>query len=182
MDMVREKIIVGIADLVVVHNPAVLVTIGLGSCVAISFRDPVARFGGLAHILLPAIEESKNKDNPLKFADTAIEKAVEMMLQMGCARNRIETKIAGGASMFSFKEADMQIGTRIAGGASMFSFKEADMQIGTRNVEAVRRKLKDFKLPIIASDTGGNYGRTVEFDIASGVMLVKSAFNGNKEI
>ncbi len=158
--MVREKIIVGIADLVVVHNPAVLVTIGLGSCVAVSFRDPVARFGGLAHILLPTIEESKNKDNPLKFADTAIEKAVGMMLQMGCARNRIETKIAGGASMFSSKEADMQI--------------------GTRNVEAVRRKLKDLNLPIIASDTGGNYGRTVEFDIASGAMFVKSAFNGNK--
>ncbi len=162
MDMVREKIIVGIADLVVVHNPAVLVTIGLGSCVAVSFRDPVAKFGGLAHILLPAIEESKNKDNPLKFADTAIENAVGIMLQMGCARNRIETKIAGGASMFNSKEADMQI--------------------GTRNVEAVRRKLKDLKLPIIASDTGGNYGRTVEFDIASGVMHVKSAFNGNKEI
>ncbi len=162
MDMVKEKIIVGIADLVVVHNPAVLVTIGLGSCVAVSFRDPVAKFGGLAHILLPAIEESKNKDNPLKFADTAIEKGVEMMLQKGCLKNRIETKIAGGASMFSFKYADMQI--------------------GTRNVEAVRRKLKDLKLPIVASDTGGNYGRTIEFDIESGVMFIKSAFNGNKEI
>jgi len=162
MDLVKEKIIVGIADLVVVHNPAVLVTIGLGSCVAVSFRDPVARFGGLAHILLPAIEESKNKDNPLKFADTAIEKGVEMMLRKGCLKNRIETKIAGGASMFSFKEADMQI--------------------GARNVEAVRRKLQELKLPIIASDTGGNYGRTIEFDIASGAMFVKSAFNGNKEI
>jgi chemotaxis protein CheD len=162
MALVKEKIIVGIADLVVVHNPAVLVTIGLGSCVAVSFRDPVAKLGGLAHILLPTIEESGNKDNPLKFADKAIEKAVEMMLQKGCVKNRIETKIAGGASMFSFKEADLQI--------------------GSRNVEAVRGKLGEMKLPIIASDTGGNYGRTVEFDIASGVMLVKSAFNGNKEI
>ncbi|VVB96183.1 Chemoreceptor glutamine deamidase CheD [uncultured archaeon] len=162
MDLVKEKIIIGIADLAVVHNPAVLVTIGLGSCVAISFRDPVAKFGGLAHILLPSIEESRNKDNPLKFADTAIEKAVEMMLLKGCVKNRIETKIAGGASMFSFKEADMQI--------------------GARNVEAVRGKLGEMKLPIIASDTGGNYGRTIEFDIASGVMLVKSAFNGNKAI
>ena len=55
MDLVKEKIIVGIADLAVVHNPAVLVTIGLGSCVAISFRDPVAKFGGLAHIVLPSM-------------------------------------------------------------------------------------------------------------------------------
>lgn len=162
MDLVKEKIIVGIADLVVVHNPAVLVTIGLGSCVAVSFRDPVAKFGGLAHIVLPSIEESNNKNNPLKFADTAIEKAVEMMLQKGCLKTRIETKIAGGASMFSFKDADLQI--------------------GARNVEAVRRKLEEMKLPILASDTGGNYGRTIEFDIASGVMHVRSAFHGNKEI
>ncbi len=162
MDMVKEKIVVGIADLVVVHNPAVLVTIGLGSCVAVSFRDPMAKFGGLAHILLPAMEESKHKDNPLKFADTAIEKAVEMMLQKGCVKTRIETKIAGGASMFAFRDADLQI--------------------GAKNVEAVRRKLDELELPVIASDTGGNYGRTIEFDIASGVMFVKSAFNGNKEI
>jgi chemotaxis protein CheD len=162
MDLVKEKIIVGIADLAVVHNPAVLVTIGLGSCVAISFRDPVAKFGGLAHIVLPSMEESRNKDNPLKFADTAIEKGVEMMLQKGCVKSRIETKIAGGASMFSFKEADLQI--------------------GARNVEAVRRKLEEMKLPVLASDTGGNYGRTIEFDIESGVMLIKSAFNGNKAI
>ena len=64
----------------------------------------------------------------------------------------------------------------------MFAFREADMQIGAKNVEAVRKKLQELKLPLIASDTGGNYGRTIEFDIASGIMLVKSASKGNKEI
>jgi len=161
MAEVQEKLIVGIADLIVVHNPAVLTTIGLGSCVAISFRDPVTRYGGLAHILLPSIKEAKNKDNPLKFADSAIEKAVEMMLAKGCAKSRIESKIAGGASMFSFGES---------------------MNVGARNIEAVKRKLGEMGIPILANDTGGNYGRTVIFDIASGVMVVKSAFHGIKEI
>lgn len=162
MESIQEKIIVGIADLVVVHNPAVLVTIGLGSCVAISLRDPESRFGGLSHILLPSINESNNKDNPLKFADSALEIAVDTLLKKGCLKSRLEAKMAGGASMFSFGESSLNI--------------------GERNVEAVKKKLNEMGIPILASDTGANYGRTVEFNIASGVLLVKSAFHGIKEI
>lgn len=156
-----EQIIVGIADLVIVHNPAVLVTIGLGSCVGISLRDPVARVGALAHIVLPTITEAKNKDYPLKFADSAIEVALQKMLEKGCLRGRIESKIAGGASMFSFGD---------------------NMNIGEKNVAAVIKKLGELKIPILASDTGGNYGRTLEFHVETGVLVVKSAFRGIKEI
>lgn len=162
MNQTGEKIIIGIADLVVVHNPAVLVTIGLGSCVAISIRDPVARFGGLSHILLPSIAESTNKSNPMKFADSAIQMVVDQLLQKGCLKSRLEAKMAGGASMFNI------------GGNSI--------NIGERNVEAVKKKLQELNIPILASDVGSNYGRTVEFNIASGIMYVKSAFHGVKEI
>ncbi|NJD53755.1 MAG: chemotaxis protein CheD [Candidatus Methanoperedens sp.] len=162
MDPKSEKIVIGIAELVVVHNPAVLVTIGLGSCVAISIRDPIARYGGLSHILLPTITEANNKSNPMKFADSAIEMVVEMLLEKGCLKSRLEAKIAGGAKMFN-------IGNN-------------SINIGERNVEAVKKKLSEFKIPIIASDTGSNYGRTVEFNIATGIMTVKSAFHETKEI
>jgi chemotaxis protein CheD len=162
MDIKPEKIIIGIADYIVVHNPAVLVTIGLGSCVGISIRDPVARFGGLAHILLPSIKESNNKENPLKFADSAIEILVDGLLKKGCIKSRLEAKMAGGASMFNLGNNTMNI--------------------GERNVLSVKQKLKEMNIPLLASDTGANYGRTIEFDIASGVLTVKSAFNGIKNI
>ncbi|MCX9026367.1 MAG: chemotaxis protein CheD [Candidatus Methanoperedens sp.] len=162
MDIKHEKILIGIADYVVAPNPAVIVTIGLGSCVGISIRDPIAGFGGLAHILLPSIKESNNKNTPLKFADSALEIVVDSLLKKGCVKSRLEAKIAGGASMFS-------IGTNT-------------INIGERNVEAVKQKLKEMNIPLLASDTGANYGRTIEFNIASGVMTVKSAFNGIKEI
>jgi len=162
MDTKQEKIIIGIADYVVVHNPAILVTIGLGSCVGISIRDPVARFGGLAHILLPSIKESNNKENPLKFADSAIEIVVDSLLKKGCVKSRLEAKIAGGASMFSIGNSTLNI--------------------GERNVSAVKQKLKEMNIPLLASDTGSNYGRTIEFDIASGMLSVKSAFKGTKNI
>ncbi|MCX9012130.1 MAG: chemotaxis protein CheD [Candidatus Methanoperedens sp.] len=156
-----EQIIVGIADLVVVHNPAVLITIGLGSCVGISLRDPVRRVGALAHVVLPTITEARNKDNPMKFADSAIDLALQKMLEKGCLKGRIESKIAGGASMFSFGE---------------------NMNIGEKNVKAVVRKLDELNIPILASDTGGNYGRTIEFHVETGILVVKSAFRGVKEI
>ncbi len=156
-----EKIIVGIADLAVAHNPAVLVTIGLGSCVGISFRDPVARVGALAHIVLATRAGVRNQDTPLKFADSAIEEAIRLMQQKGCIKNRIEAKMAGGASMFTF------------GGS---------MNIGEKNVEAVVQKLDEMGIEILSMDTGGNYGRTIEFYIETGVMVVKSAFKGIKEI
>ncbi len=74
------------------------------------------------------------EDNPLKFADSGIEMAIRKMLEKGCLRGRIESKIAGGASMFSFGD---------------------NMNIGEKNVEAVIRKLGEMKIPILASDTGG---------------------------
>lgn len=158
-----EKIIVGIADYAVAHNPATLVTIGLGSCVGIALRDPKARIGALVHILLPSIKDSNNTNNPIKFADSAIEIVIqEMCKKEGVFKKRIEAKIAGGASMFNL------------GGASL--------NIGERNVKAVLQKLEQEKIPIIAKDTGGNFGRTVEFHIETGLLIVKRAFKEIKEI
>ena len=45
----------------------ILVTIGLGSCVAILLHDPAAWVGGMAHVLLPSPALSRKDDNPAKF-------------------------------------------------------------------------------------------------------------------
>ena len=44
---------VGMADLNVCKSPDGITTLGLGSCVGIAIRDPVAKVGGLAHVMLP---------------------------------------------------------------------------------------------------------------------------------
>ena len=50
----------------------VLVTLGLGSCVAIVLHDAAARVGGLAHVLLPSATLSRDRDNPARFPETAV--------------------------------------------------------------------------------------------------------------
>ena len=103
MDSKPEKIIIGIAELVVVHNPAILVTIGLGSCVAISIRDPIARFGGLSHILLPSISESNNKSNPMKFADSALEMVVDHAAQERLCEKQVRSKDSWGSQHVQYR-------------------------------------------------------------------------------
>lgn len=160
--MNRERIDVGIAECVVAHNPAVLVTKGLGSCVAVLLRDSRAKVGAMVHIVLPSMERSSRRENPFKFADSGIETAIDEMRKMGCSINRMEAKIAGGACMFHFDNMTINI--------------------GTKNVSAVMQKLDELGIPVIAYDTGGDYGRTVEFDIADGSMMVKTALFGVRKM
>ena len=54
--------------------------------------------------------------------------------------------------------------------------------IGQRNVAYVKEVLKQLKVPIIAEDTGLNYGRTVFFDLATNVMKVQSLGKEIKEL
>lgn len=155
---------VGMADLNIAKEPAVLTTLGLGSCVGIALYDPQLRIGGLAHIMLPDSTQIKNNSNKAKFADTAIEQLVQLMINEGARKTRMVAKIAGGAHMFEFKNMDDA------------------MRIGTRNVTAVVQILSSIGIPIIAQDTGDNYGRTIELHTLTGMLHVKTIGHGVRQI
>lgn len=155
---------VGMADLKICSSPDVLSTLGLGSCIGICLYDPGTKVSGLAHIMLPSSESIKNNSNIAKFADTAIVKLIDDMVKAGANRRRFVAKIAGGAQMFAF------------------SSQSDSMKVGQRNAESVRKILKDMSIPILADDTGGNYGRTIEFYSTTGVLLIKTIGHGTKEV
>lgn len=152
-----EIIKVGMADLKTCVSPNGITTLGLGSCVGIAIRDPVTQIGGLAHIMLPDSSSIRNgQQNIAKFADTGIVELVRQMERLGAKRSRMVAKIAGGANMFNFQ-----------GGGGVG-------QIGDRNVEATRAKLKELNIPVQASDTGENYGRTVVFFPETGEFRIRA--------
>ena len=66
----------------------------------------------------------------------------------------------------------------------MFSFTNTTdiMRVGERNAEAVRAILKQLDIRLLADDTGGNYGRTVELKLDTGVFRVKTIDKGEKEL
>jgi len=159
-----ELIKVGMADYKVGRSPASLISYGLGSCIGIALYDPIAKIGGLAHIMLPDSTQARSAENPAKFADTALPLMLNDMIKLGALKARITAKIAGGAQMFTFANS-----TDI-------------MRVGERNAEAVRVTLKKIDIKIVAEDTGGNYGRTVELKLDSGIYRVKTIDKGEKEL
>ena len=46
--------------------------------------------------------------------------------------------------------------------------------VGARNAEEAKIILKELRIPLIAEDTGLNYGRTVELDCETGDFRIKS--------
>ena len=159
-----ELIKVGMADYKTGRNPNSLISYGLGSCVGIALYDSVNKIGGLAHIMLPDSTQARLTENPAKFADTALPLMLNDMIKMGAIKARVTAKIAGGAQMFTFANA-----TDV-------------MRVRERNAEAVRMLLKKIDIRILADDTGGNYGRTVELKIDTGIYRVKTIAQGEKEL
>lgn len=156
---------VGMADLNIAIAPNILVSLGLGSCVGIALYDDKKRIAGLAHIMLPSSKLINNNQNKAKFADTATEVLLNMMMDKGARKENIVAKIAGGAQMFSFKNKTNNL-----------------LNIGQRNVVATRDILNDLGIPILAQDTGGNFGRTIEFYSETGILVVKTINHGIKKI
>ena len=159
-----ELIKVGMAYLKVGKDPAILISYGLGSCIGISLYDPQTKIGGLLHIMLPDSSQSRATDNPAKFADTGIPLMLEEVLKLGASRSRLVAKMAGGAQMFAFSN-----GTDV-------------MRVGQRNAAASKEILQKLGIRILAEDTGANYGRTVQIDLATGIYTVKTIDKGNKEL
>jgi chemotaxis protein CheD len=162
--MAEKRIVVGMADLNCTKGEGIITTLGLGSCIGIALYDHINKVGGLAHIMLPDSTLIKNNNNVAKFADTAIIKLRDDMLKLGANRMIIKAKIAGGAQMFAFAEVN------------------ESLRIGERNIEATINILKSNNIVLIGRDTGSNYGRTVELNVATGEFLIKTIGKGNRFI
>ena len=167
--MEKCDVIIGIAQLHVSKAPGKIVTIGLGSCVGVTLYDTVKHIGGMVHIMLSdskkfAINRIGEVLNKGKYADTGIEELLTQMLAAGADKGNIVSKIAGGAQMFEIKE-----GNDI-------------LSIGEKNIEAVKSVLKGYNIPIVAEDTGLDYGRTIELNLDDGSLLVRTVAEKEKII
>ncbi|MFS0727864.1 chemotaxis protein CheD [Paenibacillus sp. 1P07SE] len=163
---VEQKLVkVGMADLGTASEGEVIRTTGLGSCVGLTLYDPKTRLAGLAHVMLPTSSIARESAiNLAKYADTAIPELIRRLIASGAATDRLVAKMAGGAQMF------------------VFAGQSDTMRIGPRNVESCKLALLSFGIPVIAEDTGGNYGRTIELDCRSGILAIRSVQFGSKEL
>ena len=159
-----NTVIVGISDIKFAEFPQVLVTYGLGSCVAIILHAREARIGSMAHIMLPEAHSDEVNLTPGKFADTAIAFMASEMNSRGIEPPQMVAKITGGADMFSGQ------------------FNGRGRRIGARNILSAQKVLDDLGILLVAQDVGGMVGRSVEFSVETGSLTVRTLQGGIKEL
>src|SRR5919109_4013944 len=96
------RYIVGVADMKISVQPGdQLITYALGSCLGIAIHDPVAKVGGLLHVMLPlsTIDPAKAAENPSMFVDTGVPQLFISCYKAGAQKHRLVVKVAGGASV-----------------------------------------------------------------------------------
>jgi chemotaxis protein CheD len=158
--MTTREIVVKVADLRVGGTGEQLITVGLGSCIAIVLHDGTACVGGLAHVLLPSPALIRQDGNPAKSPHTAVPRLLELMAERGASRRRVTARLVGGASMFA---ALAPPGT---------------IQMGERNVVSSRQVLHSHGIPLVGEAVGGDYGRTIRLDVSNGTLEVRSVAHG----
>ena len=148
---------INIGGLAVAQGANTLTTLGLGSCVGLCLYDRARQVGGMAHVMLPQSPAGKPERNT-KYADVAFEELMKLMIRAGSNPRMLQAKLAGGAHMFG-NVMDNDV-----------------MKVGERNIEIVHRLLRQYPIGILSEEVGGNVGRTIILDCASGQLLIRTAF------
>jgi chemotaxis protein CheD len=147
---------IDISDLKVSANADdVLVTYALGSCIAVMVYDPVRVAAGMIHYMLPLSETSpeKAKARPAMFADTGIPLLFQTMYGLGCRKQDLVVKVAGGGALYDDK--------------GLFS-------IGKRNYTMLRKMFWKAGVIIAGEDVGGAKSRTARLHVGSGRCTITS--------
>jgi chemotaxis protein CheD len=150
-----QRIVVGVAEFAVANQPQITIsTYALGSCIGLVAYDPVARAGGLLHLMLPesSLSPDKAAAQPAMFADTGIPALFNGLGGVRAQRSRTILFMAGGASVLSGPD----------------SFK-----IGERNIVAVKKMLSVYGCRLAGYEVGGTVNRTLHLDMATGGLTIK---------
>jgi chemotaxis protein CheD len=134
-------------DYYVTGDPDVTIATILGSCVAACVRDPFTGFGGLNHFMLPEGDsgEWNGIGAAFRYGNFAMEALINAVLKSGCARQNLEVKLFGGANMHG----------SVAG-------------VGQKNAIFAKRYLEMEGIPLTSADLGGEYGRRIHYNPATG--------------
>ena len=128
-----------------------IITTLLGSCIAVCLYDPVNEVMGMNHFLLS--NERYMRKGPMCVSDAgrygvhAMEIIINQMLEKGAKRKYFKAKAFGGASVLNVRNE-----------TSNFPV------VSEVNVRFIREFLEMERIPLVASDLGGEQGRKIRFD------------------
>ena len=134
-------------DLVVEPSPVRMSTV-LGSCVSVCLFDPVRRFGGMNHYLVP------RGGNTAIHGEWSTTQLIERMRQLGSVVGRLQAKVFGGGSPLKLVNETYAV--------------------GEANVTVARTILAAHGIPVVAERVGHGAGVRLFFENWTGVVWLKT--------
>ena len=137
-------------------DPQVVIHTILGSCIAVCLFDKENHIGGMNHFLLPQQNPSKKrstKSNSGWFGLDSMEAMINRILELGGAFSNLKAKVFGGGQVVE-------------------NLTPFNINVAEENIKFILNYLIEKKIPIIAKDVGGCYGRKVLYYLEDHSVLV----------
>jgi chemotaxis protein CheD len=138
--------------MIFVSSKECMITTVLGSCISICLWDPSSGTGGMNHYMLPLWNGEGLPS--ARYGNIAIPKLIEKMIDYGCEKGNLRAKVFGGGELLSIPQ-------------------KGEMSIGTQNIILAEDILNREGIQMISKDFGGTYGRRIQFNTMTGIVLLK---------
>ena len=146
-------IVIGIGDVAYSDDQTEqIITHALGSCVAVIIHCVSTKRTAMAHVVLPTIQNTTKPIKEAYYADSALKDMLTYFLKDNrCRKSYLNIHLIGGAGLLN--EHDL-------------------FQVGRKNVMVLSDMLRKNYIQFDATDTGGNYSRTVRVAVKNGKIKV----------
>jgi len=152
-------------EIYIAEKPTLVATV-LGSCISVTMFSNRLKIGAICHGALPVYKKNRcireTSNEPFKYVDYSISYMVSQLSNYGIKTCEIEVKLFGGADMFSFNNGN-----------------ENKLTVGQQNIQVALNTIKEEKLRLMVSDTGGKRGRKIFFYTHTGEVLLKRLKKGD---
>jgi chemotaxis protein CheD len=144
-----RRIFLSPGEVVCTAEPALIKTV-LGSCVAVTLWDSVWRLGGVNHFILP---RARVPEDSARYGSIAMKQLMEEMVALGARVAHLQAKVFGGAGVLPLG------GDHGSVGAANVAFALSDLSL--------------HRIPVKGQRTGGEHGRLLVFNTATGEAFVR---------
>jgi len=151
-----EKKFIGVGEIYIATKPTEIITV-LGSCIAVCLYDERLQISAMNHYLVP-LWNGNGLESP-KYGNVSIPKMVNKILIKGSNIKTLKAKVFGGGNINNITSPEMMI--------------------GKKNLLIAKEILKEYKIPIVAEDTGGFRGRRIMMRSDTGKVFLKYTKKSN---
>ncbi len=139
------------------NDPEVVIHTLLGSCIAVCLFDIKNSIGGMNHFILPQQSSLTIRAPEYKsgwFGLDSMESMIDKILSLGGSFSNLQAKVFGGGQVVE-------------------NLTPFNINISSANIDFSLNYLNEKKIPVIAKDVGGCFGRKVFYYLEDHSVLVQ---------